>query len=69
MTISGSFVDARDDDFFSAMPPLSEAGCILQDYIGAWLLYNGDLQRRHSYDECLFEVVKERAIFVQENIQ
>ena len=69
MTISGSFENAIDDDFFSSMPPLSEAGCILQDYIGAWLLYSGDLQRRQSYDECLFEVVKERAIFVQKNIQ
>jgi len=58
--------DDFDDDFFSGMSPLTEASCTLQDYMNAWLMYNNDLQKKFSYEECLFEVIKDRAIIIQE---
>lgn len=58
--------DEIDDDFLSDMSPLTEASCTLQDYMNAWLMYNNDLQKKFSYEECLFEVIKDRALSIQE---
>ena len=66
--MSGSYSDI-DEDFLSDMSPLTEASCILQDYMNAWLMYNNDLQQKSSYEECLFEVIKDRAISIQETDQ
>ena len=68
MKLSGSY-DEISDDFLADMSPLTEASCILQDYMNAWLRYNNDLQRTCSYDEYLFEVIKERAYSIQETDQ
>jgi len=63
--VSDSY-DEIDDDFLSDMSPLTEASCTLQDYMNAWLMYNNDLQKKFSYEECLFEVIKDRALSIQE---
>tara|TARA_R110000824_G_scaffold58132_7_gene157503 strand:+ start:1259 stop:1465 length:207 start_codon:yes stop_codon:yes gene_type:complete len=55
-----------DDDFLSDMSPLTEASCTLQDYMNAWLMYNNDLQKKSTYEECLFEVIKDRALGIQD---
>jgi hypothetical protein len=65
MKVSDSY-DEIDDDFLSDMSPLTEASCTLQDYMNAWLMYNNDLQKKFSYEECLFEVIKDRALSIQE---
>lgn len=65
MKLSGS-CDEIGDDFLADMSPLTEASCILQDYMNAWLMYIADFPENYSYDECLFEVVKERACSIQE---
>jgi len=68
LKVSGSY-DEISDDFLADMSPLTEASCTLQDYMNAHLRYNNDLQRKYSYDECLFEVIKERAYSIQETEQ
>ena len=68
MALSGSY-DEISDDFLADMSPLTEASCTLQDYMNAQLRYNNDLQQKCSYDECLFEVIKERAYSIQETEQ
>lgn len=65
--VSGSYDTEEDDEeFFSNISPLTEASCILQDYMTAWLRYNNDLQKRYSYDDCLYDVIKERAYVIRE---
>ena len=64
MKVSGSYDDI-DDDFLSDMSPLTEASCTLQDYMNAWLMYNDPIKQVFSYEECLFEVIKDRAIIIQ----
>jgi hypothetical protein len=66
--LSGSY-DEISDDFLADMSPLTEASCTLQDYMNAQLRYTNDLQQKYSYDECLFEVIKERAYSIQETEQ
>jgi len=61
--------DDFDDDFLSDMSPLTEASCTLQDYMNAWLMYNNDLQKTFSYEECLFEVIRDRALIIQDTEQ
>jgi len=61
--------DDFDDDFLSDMSPLTEASCTLQDYMNAWLMYNNDLQKTFSYEECLFEVIRDRALTIQDTEQ
>ena len=68
VTLSGSY-DEIGDDFLADMSPLTEASCTLQDYMNAHLRYSNDLQLKCSYDECLFEVIKERAHSIQETEQ
>ena len=69
MKLSGSCGDISDEEFLPDVSPLTEASCTLQDYMNAWILYNNDLQKRYSYEECLFEVIKERAVSIQETKQ
>ena len=64
MKVSGSYDDI-DDDFLSDMSPLTEASCTLQDYMNAWVMYNDPI-KAFSYEECLFEVIKDRAISIQD---
>jgi hypothetical protein len=65
--ISGSYdIDVDDEEFFSNVSPLTEASCTLQDYMTACLRYNNDLQKRLSYDDCLYDVIKERAYVIKE---
>jgi len=68
MKVSGSYDDISED-FLSDMSPLTEASCILQDYMNAWLMYNDPIKKVLSYEECLFEVIKDRAISIQETDQ
>jgi|10_taG_2_1085330.scaffolds.fasta_scaffold349318_1 hypothetical protein len=76
MVVSGSaqYYDGEEIDegfstFFLVAPPLTEASYILQDFITAWVHFNNDFPRKHNYDECLFQVIKGRALFIQKNFQ
>jgi len=54
------------------IPYLSEASCTLQDYMNAWVLWNGsddDLKDEHLYANYLLRVVAKRADFVTSNVQ
>ena len=66
--MSGSYDDISED-FLADMSPLTEASCTLQDYMNAWLMYNDPIKKVFSYEECLFEVIKDRAIGIQETDQ
>jgi hypothetical protein len=51
---------------------LTEASCILQDYMNAWVLWNSnddDFKDEDLYTNYLLRVVAKRADFVTSNIQ